>query len=124
MTSTSQWQGSIVPAQLAYLAIYSPSLGPTDETFEQQLCFYYSRAAAEAKAAQRKNGKTEPLPNQSNEQLRQIGLAQGLVDFAKTFSNGEPVESVSTEKSCIILHQLEDQWWILAVSRYGRSWQI
>src|SRR4051812_33161965 len=34
---------SVVPAQLAFLAIYNPTLGPTDETFADQLVFWYSR---------------------------------------------------------------------------------
>lgn len=82
MTSNT-WQSNIVPAQLSYLAIYNPALGPTDETFDQQLVFYWSRAVAEAKAAQRKGSKAQDETEQSNEQLRQIGLAQGLVDFAR-----------------------------------------
>lgn len=32
----------------------------------------------------------------------------------RNFSNGKPVESIDTEKSRIILHELEPGWWILA----------
>jgi len=92
---------SIIPAHLNFLAIYNPSLGPTDETFADQLVFYYSRAAHEARVAARKrSGRYDALPTdgaregdgareekqdreEQNEQLRQIGLAQGMVDFAK-----------------------------------------
>ena len=35
---------SVIPAQLSYLAIYNPTLGPTDETFEDQIVFYVSRS--------------------------------------------------------------------------------
>lgn len=76
----------VQPAQLSFLAIYNPTLGPTDETFPDQLVFWYSRAAAKARAAARKNGRKEDekvLREEENEKLRQIGLAQGMVDFAK-----------------------------------------
>lgn len=33
----------------------------------------------------------------------------------RNFSNGKAVDSIETEKSRIILHELEPDWWILAV---------
>ena len=33
----------------------------------------------------------------------------------RNFSNGKAVDSIETEKSRIILHELEPNWWILAV---------
>lgn len=33
----------------------------------------------------------------------------------RSFSDGVPVESIDTEKSRIVLHELEPGWWILAV---------
>lgn len=35
----------------------------------------------------------------------------------RSFSNGEPVDSIETEKSRIVIRELEQGWWILAVSR-------
>ncbi|KAF2709182.1 hypothetical protein K504DRAFT_467156 [Pleomassaria siparia CBS 279.74] len=105
----------VVPAQLSFLAIYNPSLGTTDETFEKQVVFYYSRAA---KIRSRIDGKdtkaAQELREQENEKLRQVGLAQGMVGFARSFSNGAAVDSVETQKSRIVLHELEEGWWILA----------
>lgn len=109
----------IVPAHLGFLAIFNPSLGPTDETVENQI-FYYSsydprggrpasRDARDHKSAQ------DDIREQRNEQLRQIGLAQGMVEFGRTFSDGKSVDTVETAKSRIILHELESGWWILAV---------
>jgi len=77
-----------VPAQLSFLAIYNPTLGPSDETFPDQLVFYYSRTVHEARIAAKKNGRGDKvdesvLREEQNEKLRQIGLAQGMVDFAK-----------------------------------------
>lgn len=112
---------SVVPAQLAFLAIYNPALGPTDETFADQLVFWYSRKASEARRADKsKDAKSEARRKaadreEENERLRQIGLAQGMIGFAKTFSDGEtPVDSIETDKSRIVLRELENGWWILA----------
>lgn len=33
----------------------------------------------------------------------------------RSFSDGEPVDHVDTEKSRIVMHELEKDWWILAV---------
>ena len=92
-----QWEGKIIPAQLSFLAIYSPPLGVTDETFKEQVVFYYSRAAKEAKlqSKSKRNRRSrgsdtedEVLSSREveNEKLRQIGLAQGMVDFARYIS--------------------------------------
>ncbi|KAH7355606.1 hypothetical protein BKA66DRAFT_430014 [Pyrenochaeta sp. MPI-SDFR-AT-0127] len=105
----------VVPAQLSFLAIYNPSLGTTDESFHQQIVFYYSKAAkTRSKLSHGDKQKEEQLREEENEKLRQVGLAQGMVGFAKSFSNGEAVDSVETHKSRIVLHELEAGWWILA----------
>lgn len=112
---------SVIPAQLAFLAIYNPTLGPTDETFADQLVFWYSRKASEARRADKAKDAAGDArrkaadKEEENERLRQIGLAQGMIGFAKTFSDGErPVDSIETDKSRIVLHELEHGWWILA----------
>lgn len=38
-----------------------------------------------------------------------------LPDEARNFSEGKPLEYVETEKSRVVLHELEENWWILAV---------
>lgn len=86
--SATQWQPKVAPAQLSFLAIYNPSLGLADETFPDQLVFYYSRAAHEARVAAKKSARGDgaggdDIRAEENEKLRQIGLAQGMVDFAK-----------------------------------------
>ena len=40
---------------------------------------------------------------------------------ARSFSNGKAVESIETERSRIILHELEMDWWLLAVCNYAVS---
>jgi First Longin domain of INTU, CCZ1 and HPS4 len=107
----------VVPAQLGFLAIYNPSLGTTDETLQNQIVYYSS---SETRHRSRHKASLKPdedaLREAKNEQLRQIGLAQGMVEFGRSFSDGRAVDTVETEKSRIVLHELEAGWWILAVS--------
>ncbi|PYH46103.1 uncharacterized protein BP01DRAFT_415156 [Aspergillus saccharolyticus JOP 1030-1] len=106
---------SVIPAQLSFLAIYNPRLGPTDETIQDQIVFYTSRSD---RSPRRDSLHPEDGVKESNDswndKLRQIGLAQGIVGFARNFSEGKAVDYVETEKSQIILHELEQDWWILA----------
>jgi hypothetical protein len=76
---------SVTPAQLSYLAIYNPSLGPTDETLEDQILFYTSKSSdlQETNNTTAEEDGSRPSENDKNERLRQIGLAQGMVNFAR-----------------------------------------
>ncbi|KAF2100531.1 hypothetical protein NA57DRAFT_74137 [Rhizodiscina lignyota] len=115
---SSEAPSKAVPAQLSFLAIYNPSLGTTDETFRDQVVFYWSRAARARRKDAGQHGEEaehEQLQREEeNEKLRQIGLAQGMVDFARSFSDGEAMDSVETEKSRIVLREVEEGWWVLA----------
>lgn len=76
---------SVIPAQLSFLTIYNPRLGPTDETIQDQIVFYTSRSD---RSAQRDSPVSEEGVNSEpngdlNDKLRQIGLAQGIVGFAR-----------------------------------------
>jgi hypothetical protein len=76
---------SVTPAQLSFLAVYNPSLGTTDETLADQIVFYFSKASH---PRHKSNVADEGDPagedhNDTNQRLRQIGLAQGMVNFAK-----------------------------------------
>lgn len=76
-------EGKVVPAQLSFLAIYNPSLGTTDETFENQILFWWSKTSRDRKRSASNPQLAKQTQEQENEKLRQIGLAQGMVDFAK-----------------------------------------
>lgn len=118
LSSEQTQHPKVVPAQLGFLAIYNPSLGTNDETLENQIV-YYSSSEARHRSRQKAPQKPtdEALREENNEQLRQIGLAQGMVEFGRSFSDGKAVDTVETEKSRIVLHELEAGWWILAVSQ-------
>ena len=94
---STQSSAKVVPAHLSFLAIYNPSLGNTDETLRDQIVYYYSqddeahkhsaeRSRASANGAGSRNHEAqlaEEDEEQENEKLRQVGLAQGMVDFVK-----------------------------------------
>lgn len=61
----------ILPAQLEFLAIYNPSLGKNEATEKEQIVFYYAASASKDKH------------EQENESMRQIGLAQGMINLAR-----------------------------------------
>lgn len=115
----SEQAQKVIPAQLGFLAIYNPSLGTTDETLENQIVYYFSTESRGEKSHPQDPSGTKAIHDaireQNNERLRQIGLAQGMVEFGRSFSEGKSVDTIETEKSRIVLHELEAGWWILAV---------
>lgn len=74
----------IVPACLSFLAIYNPSLSTSDETAQEQILFYHTKEKRQPKNPKHGAGEeAEQSTDEVNEQLRQIGLAQGIVQFAR-----------------------------------------
>ena len=106
----------VTPARLGFLAIYNPTLGPTDETLDDQIVFYTSRPSQSQHADNAGENENTAGEEDQNERLRQIGLAQGMVSFASNFSAGKPLEYVETDKARIVLLELEKDWWVVAVS--------
>ncbi|MCJ1243429.1 hypothetical protein MMC30_000626 [Trapelia coarctata] len=115
--SGPSWAGeAIVPARLSFLTLYNPSLGHTDETLHDQIVYYHSSKSSRNRRPKKYSDEDSASREheEQNERLRQIGLAQGMVEFAKAFSNGENLDSIDSEKSRIMIHELEPGWWILA----------
>ena len=74
----------VVPASLSFLAIYNPSLSKSDDTFHEQIVYYYSKSrSAQHGGNSNDTGDGEDSREEKNEKERQIGLAQGMVEFAK-----------------------------------------
>lgn len=80
-------QSGITPATLAFLAIYNPSLSQHDDTIEDQIVYYYSNTEAQKTSHRPSRDQDSDDREYKNEKLRQIGLAQGMVEFAKCDSN-------------------------------------
>ena len=84
MSSTIERAG-VIPAALSFLAIYNPSLSQSDKTLHEQIVYYYSKPSDDRRKSRQNSGSNEAEESREerNEKLRQIGLAQGMVGFAK-----------------------------------------
>ncbi|KAI0170840.1 hypothetical protein BJ166DRAFT_205118 [Pestalotiopsis sp. NC0098] len=121
MTSPAGPQPSVVvPAQLGFLAIFNPSLGATDETLDDQIVYYASVSSQQQNPTRKRHRGSKSRPTEAlsqderNERLRQIGLAQGMIEFGRGFSGGKAVDVIETQKARVVLRELEPGWWILA----------
>jgi First Longin domain of INTU, CCZ1 and HPS4 len=81
--STPAAAPKVIPAQLSFLSIFNPSLSSTEETFEDQIVYYYSRDVHARRKKQDNQENTQQLQDEEHEKQRQIGLAQGMVNFAR-----------------------------------------
>jgi len=106
-------------AFLSSLYIYNPSLGQTDNTVHEQLIFHYTPTPIT-------NASPKPAPVDSttasqelDKQLRAIGLAQGIVQFARAFSPEAPVQEVRTQKGFTVPLEVEKGWWMLAEASFA-----
>ena len=131
-------QPAIIPAQLGFVAIYNPNLaGHGDGGLHDQIVYHSAVRPPARKPRRRRGGKrthvdragsgdnalqsSDDQEAQRNERLRQVGLAQAMANFARGFANGKPLDAVDTEKSRVVVHELEARWWIVAVSRVFRQ---
>ena len=131
--SSANNRACVLPASLSFLTIFNPSFASDESTLQDQILYFYpGTAKTQQDGKPNVEGEAEENREVMNERLRQIGLAQGMVEFAKylivllevvskalivnrSFSNGDAVDFIETEKCRIILHELEAGWWILAV---------
>ncbi|KAG0317518.1 vacuolar fusion protein ccz1 [Dissophora globulifera] len=86
---------SSTPATLGYFCVYNPDYGPTDETQHEQLLYYVAR-------------KTVSM----DVKMRNIGLAQGLVNFARIFSPTAPCDNVHSQKNRLVFYEAEPGYWL------------
>ncbi|KAG0379347.1 vacuolar fusion protein ccz1 [Mortierella sp. AD032] len=95
-TNSSSGNGpTTTPATLNYFCIYNPDFGPTDETQHEQLLYYVARKTVSVDA-----------------KMRNIGLAQGLVNFARIFSPTAPCENVHSQKNRLVFYEAEPGYWL------------
>ncbi|KAK9480725.1 hypothetical protein V1514DRAFT_302174 [Lipomyces japonicus] len=95
---------TITPPSLSYFCIFNPTFCHSDDTLNDQIFFYTSRA-----------------DNVSlDEQLRKVGLIQGIISFASDFSNQKPVEIIDTKKTRTVIVEIEPNWWIIACINFTR----
>ena len=75
---------------MSFLTVYNPSFGQTDEAAHEQIFYYFSRQEGDAgrhaalrERKQRAASVKKSAEDRQNERLRQVGLARGMVEFAK-----------------------------------------
>ena len=88
--------GQVIPAHLDLLSIYSPALGLIENNEKDQILFYYSAAQdIESKSHRQDDEPARDREQEDNEQLRQVGLAQGIVTFAKlVYDHSHPSSNI------------------------------
>ncbi|KAG9085852.1 hypothetical protein FRC06_003417 [Ceratobasidium sp. 370] len=100
---------SRVPAALAYLVIYNPTLQPNpddsvegrdedDVTEQAHILFYTARERAVSR----------------DRILRQVGLAKALANFAEMFTSQPGFDNVHAQKSRLVMISPEPNFWIHA----------
>lgn len=83
MSRTASRAG-VVPACLSFFAIYNPTLSKSDDTLHDQIVYYYSKEIHERKEREGSDdAETVESQDELNKRQRQIGLAQGMVQFAR-----------------------------------------
>ncbi|CAI2193224.1 9100_t:CDS:2, partial [Funneliformis geosporum] len=92
---TNSYGNVSVPPSLSYFCVYNPSFGPTEDSQKDQLLYYTSK-------------NTVPM----DVKMRQVGLAQGLINFTRVFSPSKPCENVHTQKNRLAIYEPEPDYWI------------
>ncbi|KAK9248648.1 hypothetical protein V1506DRAFT_551360 [Lipomyces tetrasporus] len=95
---------TVTPPSLSYFCIFNPTYCHNDETLQDQIFFYTSRAESVS----------------ADEQLRKVGLIQGIISFASDFSNRKPVEIIDTRKTRTVIVEIEPNWWLVACINFTR----
>ncbi|GJJ77154.1 hypothetical protein EMPS_09513 [Entomortierella parvispora] len=93
--SSSNAGPAVTPPTLGYFCVYNPDFGPTDETQHEQLLYYVARKTVSIDA-----------------KMRNIGLAQGLVNFARIFSPNAPCDNVHSQKNRLVFLEAEPGYWL------------
>ncbi|KAI7872470.1 hypothetical protein BDF14DRAFT_1873141 [Spinellus fusiger] len=87
---------------LSYFCVYNPSLGTTEENTKDQILYYTAKKVVPADI-----------------KMRQVGLAQALVNFASAFSASKPAQNVHTQKNRMVFLQPEPGFWMYMCVELG-----
>lgn len=89
---------------IEYLCIFNPDIETREEALHDQILFYYDSL-----------GTTT-----DEQQVRDIGLLQGLTAFSEEFCTGKSVSSIEAEDSRTVVKLVErENWWIGLRIKYG-----
>lgn len=105
----------VVPANVSYLTIFNPALSNDSESeadlVKLILCYVVGK-----NSKNHSESDNQPLEVDNNAKLRQIGLIQGITNFAKEFSEGgnKDIDYIDTEQTRIIIQKVEINYYIVA----------
>ncbi|ORZ22091.1 hypothetical protein BCR42DRAFT_319675 [Absidia repens] len=80
---------------LSYFCIYNPSLGQSEENTKDQILYYTAKKVVPADV-----------------KMKQVGLAQALVNVTSTFSPSRPTENVHSQRNRMVFLQPEPGFWM------------
>ncbi|KAI9316693.1 hypothetical protein BX666DRAFT_2041427 [Dichotomocladium elegans] len=83
------------PPMLSYFCVYNPTLGQTEENTKDQILYYTAKTVVPADV-----------------KMKQVGLAQALVNFSTAFSPFQPAQNVHAQKHRLIFFQPEPDFWM------------
>ncbi|ORZ01522.1 hypothetical protein BCR43DRAFT_434982 [Syncephalastrum racemosum] len=83
------------PPHLSYYCVYNPSLGQSEENTKDQILYYTAKKVVPADV-----------------KMKQIGLAQALVNFSSAFSPRQPAQNVHSQKNRLVFWQPEPGFWM------------
>lgn len=86
---------------IAKLFVFDLRLGTTEETDHEKILFYY------------------PASTSIDEQMKDVGLSEGLINFTKTFSPDKPCNAFHTNKTLQAFWEAEPSVWMVLVVRRG-----
>eukprot|EP00281_Chroomonas_sp_CCMP1168_P000098 CAMPEP_0206272452 /NCGR_PEP_ID=MMETSP0047_2-20121206/34015_1 /ASSEMBLY_ACC=CAM_ASM_000192 /TAXON_ID=195065 /ORGANISM="Chroomonas mesostigmatica_cf, Strain CCMP1168" /LENGTH=417 /DNA_ID=CAMNT_0053701373 /DNA_START=16 /DNA_END=1266 /DNA_ORIENTATION=- len=90
--------GTTITPSISKMFVFDTRLGPTEETEQEKILFYF------------------PASTSISQQMSDVGLAEGIINFSRTFQPDKPVHAMHTQKCRQVFIQPEkDVWFSLAV---------
>ncbi|KAI8370599.1 uncharacterized protein BYT42DRAFT_502387 [Radiomyces spectabilis] len=83
------------PPTLTYFCVYNSSLSQSEENTKDQILYYTAKKVVPADV-----------------KMKQVGLAQALVNFTSAFSPSQLAQNVHTQKNRMVFLQPEEGFWI------------
>ncbi|KAI8148611.1 hypothetical protein BJV82DRAFT_270421 [Fennellomyces sp. T-0311] len=83
------------PPTLSYFCVYNPSLAQSEENPKDQILYYTAQKVVPADV-----------------KMKQVGLAQALVNFSSAFSPSQPAQNVHSQKNRLVFLQPEPGFWL------------
>ncbi|KAI9495509.1 hypothetical protein BDB00DRAFT_813625 [Zychaea mexicana] len=94
-TTSAMPQLGRTPPTLSYFCVYNPSLAQSEENTKDQILYYTAKKVVPADV-----------------KMKQVGLAQALVNFSSAFSPSHSAQNVHSQKNRLVFLQPEPGFWL------------